>query len=203
MNRLLISSLFLSAALITPAAAAETARDRCLKAADYEGCMKYESNSEQAESNPIREIAINPSQSVWFKTDEFYVNDGRYIVFNMHAKWWARGYSAPGYTSPSYATTNIYGNTAYTTITGGQTTGGVTVPAGWQYKNMRTQIDCKDWTFDQKGDSAGWKDLNFINGRGKVIQDLADEFCSEMTGYGVSHRGMRGTYGDLLEKWGY
>ena len=83
----------------------------------------------------------------------------------------------------SYATTNVIGNTAYTTITGGQTTGGKTVPAGWSYLNMKTQIDCKDWTYVQKGYSKGCATIGSMGGRGQVIENLANEFCLELTGY--------------------
>ena len=51
---------------------------------------------------------------------------------------------------------------------------------------MKTQIDCKDWTYDQKGDDVGWETIGSRGGRGELIKNLANEFCSELTDYDAS-----------------
>ena len=129
------------------------------------------------------------SETVWVNTSTIHVKDvsgkpNRYIAFNMEAKWLTSGASMPGIDLPYQGTTtyNQFGST--TTISGGPT-GGLVLTPGWIHRTMYTQIDCKENTFDQSGDSEGWMNLNlhYTYGRARIVKELAREFCPQLTNY--------------------
>ena len=86
---------------------------------------------------------------------------GRYLTFFINLKIYQEpttGYSSPGYRTPTYANTTIIGNTATTTITGGQIIGGRNVPStpgGNRFLGFQYTADCIDYTFSWERRSNG------------------------------------------------
>ena len=183
--------------MAAPEAKSQT-QDKCLKAADYKGCMEYysdvNSSSREIESgaepgtvdvsqpNPYN---YNPASVMQLKIRGSY---GRYITFigktvNEYAG--TSGYSNPG--SPGtvncYTTGGYGGISGYTTC---QRTGYVApsyvpgTPGGVQNRSYRYELDCHDMTFDRKGDYAGgisnkgWMNVD----SDPTAQAVANKYCS-------------------------
>ena len=195
MKRLLLS---LIAALALPTAVNAEVTDeihnRCKDVSDYMGCVNANKAKPKEQANPIIRIntgMANGTEEIWYNKDKIqlkYVKNkpNRYIEFDLYAKWWSGGYQSSGYKTPIQANTYSYGNSSTTTITGGQTIGGVNVPAGYRYRYMYTQIDCKDMTFDSKNDDARWHRIGlYKGGRAKAISEVAQEFCGKLTDYPI------------------
>ena len=102
----------------------------------------------------------------------------------MEVKWWTSGASMPGIDLP-YKALTTYDQFGSTTNISGGPTGGLVLTPGWIRRTMYTQIDCKENTFDQSGDSEGWMDLNlnYTYGRARIVKELAREFCPQLTNY--------------------
>ena len=178
--------------------------NRCKDVKDYVGCvqMMSEDMGEDKVGSPKNyqvnnygyrkyitytgdSLEIHP-QSI--KAKKIKNKYGRYLTFFVDRRMYVEptsGFSSPGYQTPSYAQTNIYGNTATTTITGGQTVGGINIPGtpgGIRFKGFPITADCIDYTFDAKGDGGGWQNISTFrpDSAGGIIGQILDEFCPKM-----------------------
>ena len=200
MRRLLILPLFLGVSLPVQAGVDPEVHKLCKDVKDYVGCVQMMSGGATTSEKTYQvnkfgyrkyktfkggSVEIHP-QSI--KAKKIRNKYGRYLTFFVdRTKYFqpTSGYSSPGYQTPSYATTTIYGNTARTTITGGQTYGGINIPStpgGIRFKGFPITADCIDYTFDAKDDGQGWLNVRAErpdSAKG-IIGQILDEFCPQM-----------------------
>ena len=166
--------------------------NQCLQAADYRGCMEFHSGSgsrgfesgsapgtvDVAQPNPY---SYEPNSVMQLKIRGSY---GRYLTFigktvNEYAG--TSGYSNPG--SPGTVNCTTYGG--YTSCRRSGYIPPTYIPGtagGTQNRKYRYELDCKDMTFDRKGDYAGgysnkgWMTVD----NDPTAQAVANKYCSIM-----------------------
>ena len=204
MRRFILHHLLISVAagfLLAAPDAKSRPQDKCLKVADFKGCMEYHSDvnssSREIESgvepgtvdvsqpNPYN---YNPASVMQLKIRGSY---GRYLTFigkTVNTYTGTSGYMTPGSpgsvrctTSPgfgayssSYTTCSRSGYVAPTYVPG--------TPGGVQNRKCRYELDCQDMTFDRKGDYAGgvvnkgWMSVD----NDPTAQAVANKYCSRI-----------------------
>jgi len=173
---------------------------RCKDAKDYVGCVQMMGEDKVSSRKNYSVNKYGYRKYVTYKggTVEIHPDSikakkirnkyGRYLTFFINLKIYQEpttGYSSPGYRTPTYADTTIIGNTATTTITGGQIVGARNVPStpgGNRFLGFQYTADCIDYTFDGKGDQMGWQNVkNFRpDSVGGTIGQIMDEFCPKI-----------------------
>ena len=177
-------------ALIATPCMAQAEDDPCLKAADYKGCKEYQSgqNFEQTSGNvevkTTGDHNYKPSSVRQMKVRDSY---GRYISFvgttlNEYAGKPA-SYN-PGMPGRKVCNTT-YGFNKQTQTTTCQQVGYVApsytpgTPGGVERRSFRYQLDCKDLTFDRKGDFSGFGNKGWMGvDNDPTAQAVADRYCS-------------------------
>ncbi len=177
-------------ALIATPCMAQAEDDPCLKAADYKGCKEYQSgqNFEQTSGNvevkTTGDHNYKPSSVRQMKVRDSY---GRYISFvgttlNEYAGKPA-SYN-PGMPGRKVCNTT-YGFNKQTQTTTCQQVGYVApsytpgTPGGVERRSFRYQLDCKDLTFDRKGDFSGFGNKGWMGvDIDPTAQAVADRYCS-------------------------
>ena len=182
--------LFGVIALIAAPCLAQAEDDPCLKAVDYKGCKEYQSGqtfektSGNVEVNAKSDHNYRPSSVRQQKVRGSY---GRYISFvgttlNEYAGTPAR-YN-PG--SPGRRVCNTtYGFNNQNKTTTCQQVGYVApsytpgTPGGVERRSFRYQLDCKDLTFDRKGDTSGFGNKGWMGvDNDPTAQAVADRYCT-------------------------
>ena len=181
--------LFGVIALIATPCLAQTEDDPCLKAADYKGCKEYQSGqsfettSGNVDVKAHSDYKYKPSSVRQMKVRGSY---GRYISFvgttlNEYAGIPASyNPELPGRTLCH--TINGFNNQTKTTTC--QQVGYVApsytpgTPGGVERRSFRYQLDCKDLTFDRKGDSSGFGNKGWMSmDNDPTAQAVADRYC--------------------------
>ena len=182
--------LFGVIALIATPSLAQTEDDPCLKARDYKGCKEYQSDQTvetttgSVEVKPHSDYDYKPSSVRQMKVRGSY---GRYISFvgttlNEYAGKPA-SYN-PGMPGRKVCNTT-YGFNKQTKTTTCQQVGYVApsytpgTPGGVERRSFRYQLDCKDLTFDRKGDFSGFGNKGWMGvDNDPTAQAVADRYCS-------------------------
>ena len=182
--------LFGVIALIAIPSLAQTEDDACLKARDYKGCKEYQSdhtvetNTGSVEVKPHSDYDYKPSSVRQMKVRGSY---GRYISFvgttlNEYAGTPA-SYN-PGLPGRTVCHT-VKGFNNQTKTTTCQQVGYVApsytpgTPAGVERRSFRYQLDCKDLTFDRKGDFSGFGNKGWMSvDNDPTAQAVATRYCS-------------------------
>ena len=182
--------LFGVIALIATPSLAQTEDDPCLKARDYKGCKEYQSDQTvetttgSVEVKPHSDYDYKPSSVRQMKVRGSY---GRYISFvgttlNEYAGTPA-SYN-PGLPGRTVChTVNGFNNQTKTTTC--QQVGYVApsynpgTRGGVERRSFRYELDCRDQTFDRKGDASGFGNKGWMNvDTDPTAQEVADRYCS-------------------------
>tara|TARA_B100001121_G_C18623113_1_gene590363 strand:- start:48 stop:1088 length:1041 start_codon:yes stop_codon:yes gene_type:complete len=182
--------------------------EECLKASDYQGCMKFNQGDVVIKKEPkidknkkrsfVRDdgnrITFDPKTVLALNKKGDY---GRYLKFNYRINFY-RGstYIPKTQITPDRVTTNTYGTinsyggggsysgNSYSTITPGATMGGFTIPGGMRSHVWQVTVDCKEYTADWRGDMQGWRKLKGAKKDTQISTDMAveiaDEYCPQM-----------------------
>ena len=185
--------LFGVIALIATPCLAQTEDDPCLKAVDYKGCKEYrsgqsfETTSGNVDVKAHSDYNYKPSSVRQMKVRGSY---GRYISFvgttlNEYAGTPA-SYN-PGMPGRKVCNTTYGFNNQNKTIIC-QQVGYVApsytpgTPGGVERRSFRYQLDCKDLTFDRKGDTSGFGNKGWMGvDKDPTAQAVADRYCSALT----------------------
>ena len=181
----------LIALIATPCLAqADTDADPCLKAADYKGCKEFQSGQTSEKTSGNVEVKAKsdhnyrPNSVRQMKVRGSY---GRYISFvgttlNEYAGTPAR-YN-PGMPGRKVCNTT-YGFNNQNKTTSCQQVGYVApsytpgTPGGVERRSFRYQLDCKDLTFDRKGDYSGFGNKGWMGvDNDPTAQAVADRYCT-------------------------
>mgnify|MGYP001158664968 CR=1 FL=1 len=186
----------------------EVAKETCLDAKDYIGCMKYEigsygSSKEQEKEKKIdknakrnftrddgKNIVFDPKTVVALNKKGDY---GRYLKFNYRINYYqGSSYIPKTQITPDTVTTNTYGTinsygggvgsysgNSYSTVTPGASFGGFSIPGGMRSNVWAVTVDCQDYTADWKGDGQGWRKLRGAKRDTKISTDMAIEIVDE------------------------
>ena len=182
--------LFGVIALIAIPSLAQTEDDPCLKARDYKGCKEYQ--SDQTVETTTGSVEVKPHSDYDYKPSSVRQMNvrgsyGRYISFmgttlNEYAGTPA-SYN-PGLPGRTVCHT-VKGFNNQTKTTTCQQVGYVApsytpgTPAGVERRNFRYQLDCKDLTFDRKGDFSGFGNKGWMSvDNDPTAQAVANRYCS-------------------------
>ena len=172
--------------LLSPSTAiAKDVGDPCLKAADYKGCKEYH---QQQTPGKVKVEAPNDHEYDPKSVQQQKIRGryGRYITFTgitLNEYDGSPGRWNPGQPGRRECKT-VYGfnNTSKTTTC--QQVGYVApsftpaTPGGVERRSFRYQLDCKDMTFDRKGDFSGWGNKGWMNVReDPTAQAVAERYC--------------------------
>ena len=171
--------------LSTSTAIAKDVGDPCLKAADYKGCKEYH---QQQTPGKVKVEAPNDHEYDPKSVQQQKIRGryGRYITFTgitLNEYDGSPGRWNPGQPGRRECKT-VYGfnNTSKTTTC--QQVGYVApsftpaTPGGVERRSFRYQLDCKDMTFDRKGDFSGWGNKGWMNVReDPTAQAVAERYC--------------------------
>ena len=172
--------------LLSPSTAiAKDVGDPCLKAADYKGCKEYH---QQQTPGKVKVEAPNDHEYDPKSVQQQKIRGryGRYITFTgitLNEYDGSPGRWNPGQPGRRECKT-VYGfnNTSKTTTC--QQVGYVApsftpaTPGGVERRSFRYQLDCKDMTFDRKGDFSGWGNKGWMNVReDPTAQAVAKRYC--------------------------
>lgn len=164
-----------------------------MTASEYTKCMDNKYLPEFRDSNSLPSGTVNVQEPSTYNYDAGSVNAleirgsyGRYITFigkTVNQYDGTPGYYNPG--SPGTQTCNTYGTYGYGATTSCNTVGYVApsyspgTSADVHHRNYRYELDCRDMTFDRKGDLArgmamkGWMHVR----NDPTAQDIANRYC--------------------------
>ena len=172
--------------IASPGLAQTDAADPCLQAADYKGCREYHSGG------PVQgkvEVAA-PSDHDYIPRSvrqlKIRGSYGRYLTFTGTTLNAYAGIPAsynPGSPGRRVCTTTTTPNGLYKT-TSCQQVGYVApsyragTPGGVERRSFRYQLDCKELTFDRKGDYSGFGNKGWMAvSEDPTAQAVADRYC--------------------------
>ena len=177
-------------ALIATPCLAQADADPCLQAADYKGCKEYQSSQTAKKTSGNVEVKSQGDYNYRANSVRQQMvrgSYGRYISFvgttlNEYAGTPAR-YN-PG--SPGRRVCNTtYGFNNQNKTTTCQQVGYVApsytpgTPGGVERRSFRYQLDCKDLTFDRKGDYSGFGNKGWMKvSTDPTAQAVADRYCA-------------------------
>lgn len=169
-------------ALTLFAAVAPEVHEKCLNATDFSGCVKMHERPEpspddvRAWERPDGAIVVFDPKSV--SSMEVRGETGRYIRYSYRLRTWDPGFA--GVRTPIVSSTSFSGNTAYTTVSGGQLIGARA--AGPSAKYWTVECDCKDYTANWSGDFSGWIRVKDQQASwAKEALSIMNEFCPKLT----------------------
>ena len=172
--------------LATSPCLAQTETDPCLQAADYKGCKEYHSGGPVQGKVDVSAPSDHNYRPGSVRQQKVRGRYGRYLAFtgttlNEYAGSPAR-YN-PGSPGRRVCTTNTTPNGLYKTTTckqEGYVAPSYTpaTPGGVERRSFRYQLDCKDLTFDRKGDYSGFGNKGWMSvGEDPTAQAVADRYC--------------------------
>ena len=162
--------------------------DLCMDAADYKGCMEFHSDGVKGtvDVQAPNDNSYRPNSVRQQKVRGRY---GRYIVFVGTTLNEYSGTPAtynPGSPGRKVCNTVISYNGKNKTTTC-QKVGYIApsynpgTPAGVERRSFRYQLDCKDRTFDRKGDFSGFGNKGWMNiSSDPTAQAVADRYCPQI-----------------------
>ena len=171
--------------------ASRSNEDQCLNAADYKGCMEFHSGTGNEKGTATGTVNVDTPSDYNYKERSIKQlkirgSYGRYITFigrtnNVYSG--SSGYYNPG--SPGRQVCNTYVNPhGDGGTTNCKTVGYVApsytpgTPGGTENRNFRYQLDCKDMTFDRKGDFSGFGNKGWMGVQDDpTAQAVANKYC--------------------------
>ena len=162
--------------------------DRCIDAVDYKGCMEFHTHAER-DSVEVQRPKDNSYKPNSVRQQKVRGQYGRYIVFTgttLNEYSGIKPTYNPGSPGRKVCNTVISFNGKNKTTTC-QQIGYVApsynpgIPAGVERRSFRYQLDCKDRTFDRKGDFSGFGNKGWMNiSSDPTAQAVADRYCPQI-----------------------